>query len=332
MDSKSEKIVANFLMGECLEEELRMLNTWLNESGENMQQLFSAEELYHLGKSDAAREEKKTKQAAWQLLKRLELEKRKRKRRIMIHCCMKWAAVFIGVVLLSGAGFKIYQSNTHQQTEVMMVVSATDKVKSLLLPDGSKVWLNRNTILKYPRDFAGKNRVVYLDGEGFFDVKKNPEKPFVVHSTAMQVEVLGTVFNFRTGKEGQNVTATLLEGEVKVKGNNGEGLIVLSPGQQAELDRANRNLTVKPAEPGIEIWHSSVFELKQTDIFTLCKMLENAYDVKIILAPEVDCTKTYSGPLKKKKTVGETLDLIKKSLGIQYRIVGKNVFISRAKS
>lgn len=331
MNNKNDKIVASFLMGECSEEELRMLNAWLNESEENRQQLFSAEELYYLGKSDVTWDEKRTQQAAKHLLKRLEQEKKKRERRLLMRRCMTWAAVFLGVVLLGGISLNIYQSSYRKQADVMMMVAATNQVKNLLLPDGTKVWLNRNTILKYPRDFVGKNRLVYLDGEGFFDVKKNPEKPFVVQSTAMQVEVLGTVFNFKTGKDGRKAVATLLKGEVKVKGNNGEGLIMLSPGQQAELDRATKSLFVKPADPGIEMWHSSAFELRQTDIFALCKILEEAYNVKIILAPEVDRTKTYSGPLKKKKTVGETLDLIKNSLGIQYKIVGNNVFISQAK-
>ena len=331
MNNKNDKIVASFLMGECSEEELRMLNAWLNESEENIQQLFSTEELYYLGKSDATWNEKRTQQAAKQLLKRLEQEKKRRRKQLMVRRCMQWAAVFVGVVLLTGIGLKIYQNSNRQQTDVMMMVAATDKVKNLLLPDGTKVWLNKNTMLRYPRDFAGKSRLVYLDGEGFFEVKKNPEKPFVVQSTAMQVEVLGTVFNFKTGKDGRRAVATLLEGEVKVKGNNGEGLIVLLPGQQAELDRATKSLSVKTADPGIEMWHSSAFELKQTDIFALCKILEDAYNVKIILAPEVDRTKTYSGPLKKKETVGETLDLIKNSLGIQYKIVGNNVFISLAR-
>lgn len=78
---------------------------------------------------------------------------------------------------------------------------------------------------------------------------------------------------FRAGKNGRKAVATLLKGEVKIKGNNGEGLIVLSPGQQAELDRAVKDLFVKQADLDIKMWHSLAFELKQTDIFASCKIL-----------------------------------------------------------
>lgn len=201
-----------------------------------------------------------------------------------------------------------------------------------MLPDGTKVWLNKNTILQYPRNFEGGERHVYLNGEGFFDVKRNTAKPFIVQSHAMQVRVLGTTFNLKSGENGQRAVATLLKGEVEVKGNHGEGMIVLSPGQQAELDGMTRRLTVKPAEPGIEGWHDTAFDLNQTDIRTLCKILERAYNVKIIIAPDVDIERTYSGPLKKKENVAATLDLIKNSIGIKYKVIGENVFISSSKA
>ena len=70
----------------------------------------------------------------------------------------------------------------------------------------------------------------------------------------------------------------------------------------------------------------------RTDIRTLCKILERAYNVKIIIAPDVDIERTYSGPLKKKENVAATLDLIKNSIGIKYKVIGENVFISSSKS
>ena len=192
--------------------------------------------------------------------------------------------------------------------------------------------VDKNTILQYPCNFEGGERHVYLNGEGFFDVKRNTAKPFIVQSHALQVRVLGTTFNLKSGENGQRAVATLLKGEVEVKGNHGEGMIVLSPGQQAELDGMTRRLTVKPAEPGIEGWHDTAFDLNQTDIRTLCKILERAYNVKIIIAPDVDIERTYSGPLKKKENVAATLDLIKNSIGIKYKVIGENVFISSSKS
>lgn len=330
MGNLDEKIIVRFLAGECSEEELRAINAWLEESKEHARELFTYEELYHLGKTNDISEHRITQEGEKKLLHRIEIKEKERQKHLARRRWMQYAAIFIGLVFLSGVGTWFYQS-LHQKPEPQVMVIARETTKELMLPDGTKVWLNKNTTLKYPRTFAGDNRLVYLDGEGYFDVKRNPSKPFIVHSNAMQVKVLGTVFNLKSGKDGQKSVATLLKGEVEVKGKHGEGMVVLLPGQQAELDGTTRRLTVKPAEAGVEGWHGTSFNLNQTDIYTLCKLLEKAYDVKLILAPDIDSTRTYSGTLKKKETVGATLDLIKKSIGIDYKIVGGNVFLSSSK-
>ena len=266
-----------------------------------------------------------------ELSQRLGEERERKLKRTLFHRWMQYAAIAVGAFFIGGMGYWFYQAGS-RSSESLVTVTANETIKELMLPDGTKVWLNKNTILQYPRNFEGGKRHVYLNGEGFFDVKRNTAKPFIVQSHAMQVRVLGTTFNLKSGENGQRAVATLLKGEVEVKGNHGEGMIVLSPGQQAELDGMTRRLTVKPAEPGIEGWHDTAFDLNQTDIRTLCKILERAYNVKIIIAPDVDIERTYSGPLKKKENVAATLDLIKNSIGIKYKVIGENVFISSSKS
>lgn len=331
MGKLDEKIIVKFLAGECSEEELRSLNVWLEESEENAHELFTLEELYHLGKSDAVSEEALLAKAEKQLSQRLGEERKRKLKRTLFHRWMQYAAIAVGAFFIGGIGYWFYQAGS-RSSESLVTVTANETIKELMLPDGTKVWLNKNTILQYPCNFEGGERHVYLNGEGFFDVKRNTAKPFIVQSHALQVRVLGTTFNLKSGENGQRAVATLLKGEVEVKGNHGEGMIVLSPGQQAELDGMTRRLTVKPAEPGIEGWHDTAFDLNQTDIRTLCKILERAYNVKIIIAPDVDIERTYSGPLKKKENVAATLDLIKNSIGIKYKVIGENVFISSSKS
>ena len=311
MGKLDEKIIVKFLAGECSEEELRSLNVWLEESEENAHELFTLEELYHLGKSDVVSEEALLAKAEKQLSQRLGEERKRKLKRKLFHRWMQYAAIAVGAFFIGGMGYWFYQAGS-RSSESLVTVTANETIKELMLPDGTKVWLNKNTILQYPRNFEGGERHVYLNGEGFFDVKRNTAKPFIVQSHAMQVRVLGTTFN--------------------LKSNHGDGMIVLSPGQQAELDGMTRRLTVKPAEPGIEGWHDTAFDLNQTDIRTLCKILERAYNVKIIIAPDVDIERTYSGPLKKKENVAATLDLIKNSIGIKYKVIGENVFISSSKS
>lgn len=323
-----DEVLARFLMGECTEEELREVNAWLQESEEHARELFALEEIYQLGKADVVCG-KNIGKAERLLFKRLEREKGRQLRMRQMHGWMRYAAMVVMLFLLGGMGYAIYWQQNPEET--LLTVTARDQVKELMLPDGTKVWLNRYTMLKYPSEFSGKKRKVYLEGEGFFEVKHNPEKPFVVQSEAMQVRVLGTVFNLKSNKASMSAVATLVKGEIEVKGNHDEGMIILSPGQRAELDGNTKRLVVKQVDTGIENWHDNSFVFQNADILTIARMLENSYGVKIILAPDLNTTKTYSGTLKKKENVKAVLDLIKLSIPIRYKIVGSSVFLSLEK-
>ena len=324
-----EELIARFLMGECSEEELHKVNAWLDESDGNVRELFRIEQIYHLGKNENFADEKKIERAEKQLFKRLKQEETKRHKVRRMNTWMRYAAMLIGVFLISGLGYHIYQSQS--ETGALVAVTARDEVKELMLPDGTKVWLNKHTTLKYPSEFSEKGRNVYIEGEAYFEVKRNVEKPFIVRSEAMQVRVLGTVFNLKSDKANRSAVATLIKGEIEVKGNHEEGMIVLSPGQKAELNGMTRRLVVKQVDTGIENWHNNQFVFEKADIFTIARTLENSYGVKIILAPDMDVTKTYTGALKKKNSVEEVLNSVKNVIPIEYKIVGNSVFLSSKK-
>ena len=242
---------------------------------------------------------------------------------------MRYAAMFIGIFILGGMGYLLLQN--YDQPEELLAVTTQDTIKELKLPDGTQVWLNKHTTLKYPREFAATGRKVYLEGEGYFEVKRNPEKPFIVQSEAMQVRVLGTVFNLKSDKVKMSAVATLLKGEIEVRGNHEEGMIVLSPGQKAELNGVTRKLVVKQVDTGFENWHDNQFIFDKADIYTIARTFENSYGVKIILAPDIDVKKTYSGTLKKKESVEAVLNQVKNAIPIEYKVVGNSVFLSSKK-
>ena len=153
----NEELLVKFLMGECSEEELREVNTWLNESDDNARELFRIEEIYHLGKNGDSTDEKKIEKAEKQLFKRLAQEEAKQFKVRRMHTWMKYAAMFIGIFFVSGLSYHIYQSQSEEQ---LVAVVARDEVKELMLPDGTKVWLNKHTTLKYPREFSENGRNV----------------------------------------------------------------------------------------------------------------------------------------------------------------------------
>ena len=321
MSNLSEDIINKYLTGQCSEEELVEVNAWMKESEENARQLFRMEEIYHLGKFNQYADRQQMARAEKQLYKKLDEEKRKQNKILRMHRWMKYAAMIAVILVIGGgSGYWLYQNGNNQH--MMVAVANEGIVKEIILPDGTKVWLNNSATLKYPREFSEKARNVYLDGEAYFEVTKNRHKPFTVQSDAMRVRVLGTTFNFKCDKNYRIA-------EVEVKGNKEEGQIILAPGQRAELNKNNGRLTVKQVDAKMDaVWHDNLIPFQKADIFTISKALERFYDIKIILSPDMRADKTYSGVLKKKSTIESVLKSLQNSISIDYKIVGNNIFIS----
>lgn len=327
MNELNDDIIKKYLQGDCSEEDFIRINTWIKESKDNARRLFLMEETYQAGKRNPFIEKRQTEQAEARLFRRLEIEKTAQQKTKRIRNLMKYAAM-IAVILLggSGVGYWIYQLDPSQD---MLIARADNAVQMVTLPDGTKVWLNQSTTLTYPRQFSSKERNVHLEGEAYFEVTKNRQKPFIVESQSMRVRVLGTIFNFKSSKDCRITEASLIEGEIEVKGQKDEGMVILLPGQKAELNKTTGRLMVKQVNVRMDAaWHDGLIPFEQADIFEIAQTLERFYDVKIILSPDIKADKTYSGVLKKKDTIDAVLKSLTNSIPINYKIVGDNIFIS----
>lgn len=331
MSDLKEDILLRFLAGNCTEEELREVNAWLEESDEHARELFGLEELCHLGKLEEAAAVSRISEAEKLLDERLKKPERAPRRKRLFFRLMRYAALIFGMAFLGGAGWYLCRPAGTQPQEELLAIATCNAVEKLKLSDGTKVWLNKNSTLKYPREFSAERRKVWLDGEAHFEVTKQGGKPFVVQCEAVEVKVLGTVFNLKSDKRNKSAVTTLIKGEVQVKGNHNEGMITLLPGQKAELNGTTSRLVVKQMDKGFENWHNDEFIFREADVNIIARTLEKSYGIKAILSPDINVDKTYSGTLKKKEDVHDVLDCIKNSVPIDYKIVGKNVFLSSKK-
>ena len=204
------------------------------------------------------------------------------------------------------------------------------ETRTVCLPDGSTVTLNHYSSLSYPEKFKSDKREVKLNGEAYFEVARNHEKPFTVKSQAMDVRVLGTSFNIKCRPDNSFAETTLVEGEVEVKDKSDKGRITLLPGQKAVLNRVTGRMQVKQVDPKMEIvWHNDLIPFEKSSIFQIAAALERFYGVKIILSPDVDSTNTYSGVLKKKDNIESVLNSLRNSIPFNYKKVDdNNIFIS----
>lgn len=195
----------------------------------------------------------------------------------------------------------------------------------LTLPDGTRVWLNAASSLTYPVAFTGKQRVVTLNGEAYFEVAGNPGKPFLVHVDGKQtVEVLGTHFDIKAYNDDPDIRTTLLEGSVKVSAKNGHTII--KPGQMA-VNNLKAPLIVRNADlDAVMGWKNGLFVFNDERIEDVLRIVARWYDVEVEYQADVS-QKKLRGVVSKYKSIRELLDNIAITSGIHYKIEGRRVIL-----
>ena len=195
----------------------------------------------------------------------------------------------------------------------------------IILADGSKVWLNAASTLRYPTSFIGKERKVELTGEGYFEVAKNAAMSFKVNVDGKgEVEVLGTHFNINSYSDEEFVKTTLVEGKVKVAYAGTEAM--LSPNQQAIFSRKNNTLSVdKDADVNKAIaWKNGFFEFDNYDIVSIMRQLSRWYDVDVQFVGNISA-QFYSGSIPTQVNISQVLYMLEQAGGTEFKVKGKTV-------
>lgn len=188
----------------------------------------------------------------------------------------------------------------------------------LSLSDGTKVWLNSMTKLRYPVTFEGEQRNVYLTGEAYFDVAKDAEHPFVVNVEGMEVKVYGTRFNVNTLEEG--VVQTVLErGKVSVKALKTGEEVMLKPDDMAEFYKESGMVKVGKVDPfTYTAWKDGKFVFENATIETIMSRLGRWYDIKVFYGDEQVKNQTFTGIITRHSNVKDLLYLIGETAMVQF--------------
>lgn len=194
-------------------------------------------------------------------------------------------------------------------------------VWQIKLPDGSSVWLNAASSLTYPISFAkGKNRIVELKGEAYFEVSKDKEHPFVVKTAKQEVEVLGTHFNINSYADESEVKTTLLEGSVKVVPYlAGEQANVLKPGEQAILNAKGLNIKEVDAEEAID-WKNGYFMFNNERQESIMRKIARWYNVQIEYADASAKDVMYYGSISRFENVSKVLRKFEQTGEVRFEI------------
>ncbi|NII83080.1 MULTISPECIES: FecR family protein [unclassified Pedobacter] len=177
------------------------------------------------------------------------------------------------------------------------------------LPDGTKVWLNAATTLKYPYVFAKNERLVELNGEAYFEVSKDHTRPFKVKTDVQTVEVLGTHFNINAYSDENIVKTTLLEGAVKVSATSGS--VNLHPGEQSLLNANSARLSInEQVDIDKEMaWKNNIFSFDNDDLQTIMRQISRWYDVDVVYQGKITSEK-YVGEIPKNSNLAEVFKIL----------------------
>ncbi len=224
---------------------------------------------------------------------------------------------------------------TYANAQTNKVIHNTIKVPTggeynLVLSDGTEVWLNADSELKYPVSFWGNNREIHLKGEGFFKVAHDSAKPFIVHSKNSSVKVYGTEFNFMSYREDKLEQITLVEGSVGINIDGQQTM--LEPGQQAEIQLASSSLSVKEVDTELYTsWTGGELVFEYMPLNELAKKLSRWYEVDFFFANQTVTQKQFTGVISKDLDFEFFMSLIEKTTNVKITIDNRTVLVQEQK-
>ena len=198
----------------------------------------------------------------------------------------------------------------------------------LILADGTHVWLNADTRLRFPVQFGKDERRVYLEGEAYFEVTKDASRPFRVEAVAQTVEVLGTQFNVYAYRDEENIYTTLVEGKVAVEVTTSGERVVLAPGQQVALNAQTGKAEVR--EVNIEEavgWKNGMFVFDDQRLETILRKVARWYNVEILYQNQAAKSLEFKGNLPRYGELPDLLKVLESGSEVHFTLQGQTLMV-----
>ncbi|WP_108425272.1 FecR family protein [Flagellimonas amoyensis] len=236
----------------------------------------------------------------------------------------KYAGYAAAIALVFSLAYVLMRPMGNVETSVYATAETVTSIgenRTIELSDGTKITLNANTTLSYPKTFTGESREVSLKGEAFFDVAHNPEKPFVVSTdNGMKIKVLGTVFNVRSYPEDLNVETTLVSGKVKVVGERDKKTVVLNPSQRATYVKNEDKLIVDNVQTeNFTAWREGKLIYDETPMRQVIGDLKRKYRIAFSVESQEIMDYKYTGEFDN-LSIEQIMDLFEVSSPILYKM------------
>ena len=227
-----------------------------------------------------------------------------------------------GVNISNSDSVLTYQGNSESRSLAYNTLStAKGEQYSVTLSDGTRVWLNAASSLRFPIQFTGKERKVEVAGEAYFEVTRNASKPFYVTSGNTNVQVLGTSFNINAYDNEPMVRTTLLEGSVSINDR-----VRLSPNQQSRVEKNGSIKVLRDIDVDDAVaWKNGAFSFNNADITTVMRQLERWYDIEVVYEGDKPADLFYGG-ISRQSSLMDVLKILRASK-VRFRLEGKKLIV-----
>lgn len=322
METINEEILLQYIDGMLTANEAAAVEEWLSASPENeklLEQLyFTREVVRRVRVMQSVDPEQSLRRFKTQVH---ELDKKIRLRR-MVWLVQRVAAVlFVPILVLSAY---LWMQGGKKEVRMLEVRTNPGVVSMFNLPDGSRVWLNSASSLKYPSDFVADSREVELEGQGYFEVTHDASQPFIVHAgQEYKVEVLGTTFNVAAYADDDLIETTLVEGSVNVHVQSVGGQELsrrIKPNEKATFTKTTRKLDVEAVNTDHETaWKNGEIIFRNHPMSQVLKVLSRHYHVKFMVKDSVVLNSIITAKFKNEQ-LPQVMEYLRLASGIKYTI------------
>lgn len=332
VDEHIEDLIIGYLSSSLNEEERASLMLWLSQSQGNKDAFRERCQLWLAATSEQELSRYNADSAYERFRERVARAKHTHNARIFsLRRVIGYAAAAIVVAVCSVAAFIGGKHDYSRQFAQSITVQAPrGSISTVTLPDGTRVWLNSGSSLSYSQRYGVSDRDVKLSGEGYFEVEHNEQLPFNVNSSAMEVQVLGTKFDYSDYPEEELATVTLAEGRVSMQdGKLHDKCYILTPGQRVTLDKATHQVSCEGCDASESSqWTIGTVSLSGKSMTEIATMLSKIYDVEITVDnPKLANMRFYGDFSRQGQTITDIMEALRQTGKLTYTTKGRKISV-----
>ncbi len=312
-----ENLIINYITGNLGEEDAIKVRAWINGDESHKKEFIRLKNIHAFTSAN----KRSINIYADFLEVNKQIKQRPKPNSLILY--LKYAAILVAAVFLGFAASELRFSPlfyfNNQATNDFYAPEG--QISEFTLSDGTRIWLNAGTHIQIPENFTARNRHIFMEGEAFFAVKKDPSHPFFVKTNDLDIMVLGTSFNVSSYKTEKNSEVTLVEGVVGIRDIKGNRIAKLVPGQQLVYEKESGKKIKKEIDVSpYEAWRDGKMVFRNESLKDISLKLERWFDVDIEFADESICNEKFTGTILKNKPLSQVLDVITLSAPIRFDI------------